>query len=342
MNPVNSWRELFWEIIITGFLFCVVDFMNASAIREEHDLLVKYRSSFNNSVFEGASSMMEEDVKVFCIILTSKTNINQKAIYQKNTWLKRCSNYIFSSGEEDEKTNTIKTCDSNLHDDSFCKAKNTFKYVWKKYGSKYDWYAKFDDETYVIMENLRGYLINRNPNDPKFYGQRMNIPSDEFLESMNYKNIGSGYLMSRSAMKLLVEKGFKDKCKNIPQSPDYVAVGKCFENLGITKSRTFESSTKYPFYPFTVPTTFNPLSSVNKNNIKSDDDEESISDFPIAFNFISPQMMYAMEYFLYKIEVLGQKSRLDRMIDSDSKKTKEKVYKRYDLIKAFSKFNFIN
>ena len=54
-----------------------------------------------------------------------------------------------------------------LHNNSFQAA---FDYVYKHYFDDYDWFMKADDDTYVIMENLRYFLSGEDKKEPIYFG----------------------------------------------------------------------------------------------------------------------------------------------------------------------------
>lgn len=45
-------------------------------------------------------------------------------------------------------------------------------YVYETYGQEYDWFLKADDDTYVIVENLRRLLQPLDPDKPLYLGYR--------------------------------------------------------------------------------------------------------------------------------------------------------------------------
>ena len=45
-----------------------------------------------------------------------------------------------------------------------------FDYVYQHYYNDFEWFMKADDDTYVIMENLRYFLSNEDTNEPIYFG----------------------------------------------------------------------------------------------------------------------------------------------------------------------------
>lgn len=50
------------------------------------------------------------------------------------------------------------------------KTMQAFSYVYKHHFNDADWFMKADDDTYVIMENLRYMLSGYDTNEPMYFG----------------------------------------------------------------------------------------------------------------------------------------------------------------------------
>uniref|UniRef100_A0A0N4Z6X5 N-acetylgalactosaminide beta-1,3-galactosyltransferase n=1 Tax=Parastrongyloides trichosuri TaxID=131310 RepID=A0A0N4Z6X5_PARTI len=305
---------------------------------------VLFNNSFDDSVFKILNHQMMRQVKIFCIVLTSNVN-TERCLLQKNTWLKRCNNFIFGSGVENSSIPTFKAYHNDGYSFSFGKMKNTLKHVWEKYGDKYDWYIKADDDTYVVMENLRAYLINEDPDKHGYHGFRMHVGESD---PHTYMSGGAGYVMSRKSVKSLVETGLDNSkyCRQVDEAFDDLEIGNCLEKLGAKPGISLDSKDRILFSPLDPPRQISPVIDgfkqgfINMARFHYETSINSMADFPITFHYVRGELMYALEYFLYHMEVIGKNSRLNRMEFGDNLFTSIKVNKKLGLIKQFSKYNF--
>ena len=97
---------------------------------------------------------------------------NIQARHVGATWGRRWNKLIFMSSQEDENLPAVKLNVTEGRDHLWDKTKNAFQYVYKHHHQEYDWFLKADDDTYMIMENLRYLLKDFDENKPKFFGHK--------------------------------------------------------------------------------------------------------------------------------------------------------------------------
>ncbi|XP_067649035.1 glycoprotein-N-acetylgalactosamine 3-beta-galactosyltransferase 1-like [Haliotis asinina] len=240
--------------------------------------------------------------RVLCWIMTSPKNLDVKARVVRDTWSRRCNKVLFMSSVTDPKFPTIGLNVSEGRKHLTAKTMQAFRYIYENHFDDADWFMKADDDTYVILENLRYFLTSQNKSEPVFLGHHLKL-------KQGFNSGGAGYVLSKEALRRYGEKGHDPKLCRRDGSGEDVAFGRCMENLGVrtvnatdalgrSRFHCFRPETylagKYPkwFYKYDA-------NGAAKKGI------DSISDYAISFHYVPPQKMYDLEFYIYHLRPYG-------------------------------------
>ena len=138
-------------------------------------------------------------VRVLCLILTSPNNLLKRAKAVNDTWAPRCDRYFFVT-EYNRQTMTseqvkvaeqlpiapIKNITSG-YEHLTQKSTLAFLFAYEHYLNDFDWLIKADDDTFLIVENLKAFLLDKNLSEPVTFGYNFKVniddPSSHFLLS---------------------------------------------------------------------------------------------------------------------------------------------------------------
>ena len=150
---------------------------------------------------------MAKKVRVLCWVMTTPENHQSKAKHIKATWGRRCNILLFMSTAEDKTLPAIKlSLQHEGRDVLWGKTKQSFQYVYDNFRDQADWFMKADDDTYVIVENLRYMLQPYNSSQPIYFGCKFKP-----YVKQGYMSGGAGYVLSREALNRFVKRALGDK-----------------------------------------------------------------------------------------------------------------------------------
>lgn len=212
--------------------------------------------------------------RVFCILLTTKEKLHTKAKSVYEIWANQCDNLKFISLLPEEfstfnlSKNTSKPTFLEL-DRDFVKSwlaphgleKDTYKNLTNKvflaykhihkYHSDYEWYLKADDDTFIFVNNLRKFLIDKNSSSAVTYGFDFNVNVDGGFHSG-----GGGYLMSNEAFRRIGSK-LNEDFRFCPNSGiEDVDVAKCFRKLQVFLKKSIDQNGRERFHPLNIDSHF--------------------------------------------------------------------------------------
>ena len=140
---------------------------------------------------------LSKEVRVFCLVQSAAEFHDSRAIHIQATWGKRCDKLLFVSERNDSRLPIFYVDLPPGRQHLTVKQRLALDHVYQKYLNDFDWFYKADDDTYVIVENLRQFLASKNASDPVYFGHHFKA----VVKPSGYLSGGSGYVFSREALR---------------------------------------------------------------------------------------------------------------------------------------------
>ena len=126
-------------------------------------------------------------MRIFCFILTAPKYFLTRAKAVNDTWAPRCDRYFFIT-EYAQETMTPEQINfthqipiapiKNIiggYDHLTQKSTLAFLFAYENYLNDFDWFIKADDDTYVIVTNLKAFLSEQNASEPVTFGYNFKV-----------------------------------------------------------------------------------------------------------------------------------------------------------------------
>ena len=179
--------------------------------------------------------------RILCWIMTYAANLDTKVADIRNTWGKRCNVLLIASDTEDKEHDTIPINITEGRKHLTMKTMKTFDYIYQHHMDDADWFMKADDDTYVIVENLRYFLSQEDTNKPVHFGKR-------FRTAKGYNSGGAGYVLSKEALRRFGARK-SGLCRD-DLGPEDLTMGKCMLNLGVELGDSRDALNRSRFHCF--------------------------------------------------------------------------------------------
>lgn len=305
----RRWRTAVYLLSFALFVFVL---LMKETFRKNNIRLVRARENdMSRRAITTDRSAQRSGARLLCWVMTSPQTIVSKAPHVQNTWGKRCDKLLFmsSNGTRELAKNLpiVELPVSEGREQLWQKTKEAFLHIYSSYLHDYDWFLKADDDTYIIVENLRHFLRDKNQNESIYYGRRFKP-----YVKQGFMSGGAGYVLSREAVRSLIQKRnssttyLNSVCAQNFIGED-VQLGRCLELVGVKAGDTRDSEGKERFFPMQPKYHIVPGLFGNNSWYWGHLYYPFIlgcSRTAISFHYIDPEYMYTLDYFVYNMSLL--------------------------------------
>ncbi|XP_067653652.1 glycoprotein-N-acetylgalactosamine 3-beta-galactosyltransferase 1-like isoform X1 [Haliotis asinina] len=271
------------------------------------------KQDFTLAVDSSLAEALSRKVRLACFITTREKNMETKLKAVNETWGRRCDKMLYVMTTNKTGPDILGVNITDAHGTLTEKIVHAFTHMYTTSLDQYDWFLKADDDTYVIVENLKFLLAHLNSSKPVYVG-------DHFapFSPNGYMGGGAGYAVSREALRRLVEQGYRvpGRCRHAGGSED-IETGRCMYKVVVSTYLSLDKYNRSTFHA-AAPETFqvgqpNFVSSFSAHKYHSG--PECCSQLTISFHYVTPELMRTLDMFLYQITVFGRTVKYEELRD---------------------------
>jgi hypothetical protein len=171
------------------------------------------------------------------------------------TWGWRCDGFFAASNKTDR---TIGAVDlphqgPEEYDNMWQKTRSMVAFMYDNYLQDYDYFLLGGDDTFMIMENLRNYLLLLESETDGRDAHPLWIGSPLYRFDVIYNTGGPSYILNRFALRRLVEEGLPYYFTNTTMAGEDCAMGAIMAVLHIHLVDTSDAANRQRFFHYDLP-----------------------------------------------------------------------------------------
>ena len=248
------------------------------------------------------------EIRLVCMVVTTPANYLSKAVHVAATWGRDCTILVFVSDDSEpgaEKPgglNILELSGVAGRERLWQKVSAGIVALWQTYQDQFDFLIKADDDTFMVLDNLRYLLSGLEP------GKEFVLGHLQHDRGVSYLSGGSGYVISRPAVRHLVEAGLDPQGDYLCRLPHPVGqeievypnedlqLGKCAFLLSIDLIKS-EIEGESSFFPFQIERHLIRDLRLDWWLERTEECQDCVSPYLVSMHYVPPHMMYVLEYF---------------------------------------------
>ncbi|NXI32883.1 C1GLC protein, partial [Sterrhoptilus dennistouni] len=214
----------------------------------------------------------------------------------RETWSKHCDKAEFYSLENVKVFNSV-AINSN---DMWTMMRKAYKIMYERYKDEFNWFFLAYPTTFAIIENLKYFLLKKDPSQPFYIGHT--VKSGD----LEYVNGEGGIVLSIESLRRLSSVlGDPDKCPEqggmIWKLAEDKQLAICLKYTGIFAENAEGSERKDIFNTKSVGVLIKEAISTHPQQVV----DGCCSDMAITFSRLAPNHMHLMMYGVYRLRPYG-------------------------------------